>query len=40
MCLRTVRHVVHGVRGDVLKLIGQGTPPMRGIHTSRRFFAA
>ena len=35
MCFRTVRHVVHGVRGNVLKLIGQRAPPMRWVYATR-----
>jgi len=40
MRLRSMRHVVHGVCGDVLKLVCQRTPPMGWVHASRcRFFA-
>ena len=34
MLLRCVRHVGHGFVGDVLKLVCQRAPPMRGVNCS------
>ena len=35
MCVSTMRHVVHGVLSNVLELVRQRAPPMRGVYTPR-----